>query len=49
MVDIVLTHDDAEKYICPILLIQFLLILTYKVEKFVMIIEKNHNKTRLDD
>lgn len=40
MVDIVLTPDDAEKYICLILLIQFLLILPYKVEKFVMIIEK---------
>lgn len=46
MVDIVLIltvcADDAEKYIRPILLI-------YKVEKFVMIIEKNHKKTTLDD
>lgn len=33
--------DDAEKYICPILLIQCLLILIYyKVEKFVITIEK---------
>lgn len=44
-----MTPDDAEKYICPILLIQLLLTLICKVEKFVMIIEQIHNKTRLED